>query len=80
MRGINGDGLGLGTAVGGGNAVPESGVTALAFHGGREKGRLTLYRLGVMFREFGISATGLRLLCSPLSFSLLVKVQEKRVK
>lgn len=28
-----------------------------------EKGRLTLYRLGVMFREFGISATGLRLPC-----------------
>lgn len=62
MRGINGDG-GVGTAVGGRNAVPESGVTAPASHGGREKGRLTLYRLGVMFREFGISATGLQPLC-----------------
>lgn len=53
----------MGIAVGGGNAVPESGVTALASQGGREKGRLTLYRLGVMFRDSGISATGLRLLC-----------------
>lgn len=54
---------GEGIAVGVGSAVPEFGVTALASRGGGEKGRLTLYRLGVMFREFGISATGLRLLC-----------------